>query len=95
MKTFGAGEPVKAGTYMNTSTGQFLSFQGPEKAILPTSPLAKYIKVPVGLVFLLGPILGLAYIIFVPLAGIGTLGILAMRRLRGSAITLTPKQAKQ
>ncbi len=95
MKTFGAGEPVKAGTYMNTSTGQFLSFQGPEKAILPTSPLAKYVKVPVGLVFLLAPIFGLAYIIFVPLAGIGTVGILAARRLKGGTVTLTPKQAKQ
>lgn len=95
MKTFDAGEPVKAGTYMNTSTGQFLSFQGPEKAILPTSPLAKYVKVPVGLVFLLGPIFGLAYIIFVPLAGIGTLGILAVRKLRAGQVALTPKQAKQ
>jgi hypothetical protein len=95
MKTFNAGEPVKAGTYMNTSTGQFLSFQGPEKAILPSSPLAKYVKVPIWLVFLLGPIFGLAYIIFVPLAGIGTMGILAARKLRGGIVALTPKQAKQ
>ncbi len=95
MKTYAAGEPVKAGTYMNMGTGQFLSFEGPEKAILPAGQPAKYARIPIGLVFILGPLMGLAYIIFLPLAGIGSLAVLAVRRLRGGTLSLTPKQAKQ
>jgi hypothetical protein len=95
MKTYGAGEPVKAGTYINTGTGQFISFEGPEKAILPAGQPAKYVKIPIGLVFILGPLMGLAYIIFLPLAGIGSLAVLAIHKTRGATLSLTPKQAKQ
>ncbi len=95
MKMFDAGEPVKAGTYMNTSTGQFLSFEGPEKAILPVAQTGRYVRVPVGLVFIVGPLMGLAYIIFLPLAGIGSLVMLAVRKVRGSAVALAPGQAKE
>lgn len=95
MKTYAAGEPVKAGTYMDLTTGQFLSFQGPEKAMLPAAPAAKYVRIPVGLVFILGPMAGLAYIIFLPLAGIGSLVMLPIHRLKGGEASLTPKHAKE
>ena len=95
MKTYGAGEAVKAGTYVNLDTGQFLSFEGPEKAVLPARQTAKYAQIPIGFVFILGPLLGLAYIIFLPLAGIGSLAILAVRKFRGEAGVLTAKPAKE
>ena len=95
MKTYAAGEPVKAGTYMDLTTGQFLSFEGPEKAMLPATPAGKYVRIPVGLVFVLGPMTGLAYIIFLPLAGIGSLAMLAVHKLKGADASLTPKQAKE
>ena len=94
MKRFAAGEAVVAGTYMNLATGQFLSFEGPEKSILPTAHGARYARIPLGLVFVLGPLMGLAYIIFLPLAGIGSLVVLGAYKLRGGIASLTPRHAK-
>ena len=95
MKTYVAGAPVKAGTYMDLSTGQFLSVGGAEGDRLPGKPEARYARVPVGVVLILGPIIGLAYIIFLPLAGIGSLFVVAARRLKGAVTALTPKTARE
>jgi hypothetical protein len=95
MKTYEAGATVKAGTYLDVSTGQFLTVEGSEKASLPAKPEAKYVRVPLGLVLVLGPLIGLAYIIFLPLAGIGSLVVVAIHRLKGGEASLAPKPAKE
>ena len=76
MKKYAGGEPVRGGIYVDLKTGQLLSFGRTDDAVLPGAPSTEYARVPVGFVFVLGPLAGLAYIIFLPLAGIGSLVIL-------------------
>ena len=93
MTRYSGGEKVKPGTYVNLGTGQFISVD----EHLPMLPLAKakYARIPVGLVFILGPIGGLAYIIFLPLAGIVSLVAYTGYKLRALFSPLSTKQVKQ
>jgi hypothetical protein len=79
MKKYGAGEIVRGGTYLNLGTGQLLTFDQ-EAAVLPEGKKTSYVRVPLALVFILGPVFGLAYIIFLPLMGIATLFMLATHK---------------
>jgi hypothetical protein len=79
MKKYGAGEIVRGGTYLNLATGQFLSLDQ-EAAVLPEGGESKFVRVPLALALIFGPLAGLAYIIFLPLMGIATLFMLATRK---------------
>jgi hypothetical protein len=94
MKKFTGGEPVRGGTYVDLKTGQLLSYGRTDDAVLPGAPSSTYARVPVGFVFILGPLAGLAYIIFLPLAGIGSLMILGAYKIRTWSATLVPKPVK-
>jgi hypothetical protein len=76
------GEEVTKGTYLHLATGQFVQIVE-EGAMLPETASTKYVKVPLALVFIAGPLIGLAYIIFLPLAGIGSVFILVAFKVRG------------
>jgi hypothetical protein len=94
MKKYDGGESVIGGTYMDLKTGQLLSFARTDDAILPGTPSVKYVRIPVGMVFVLGPLAGLAYIIFLPLAGIGSMVILTGYKIRSWTAPLIPKPVK-
>ena len=79
MKRLTGGKPVQGGTYVDLKTGQLVSFGKADHTILPGTPSDTYARLPIGLVFVLGP---LAYIIFLPLAGIGDLVILTGSKIR-------------
>ncbi len=95
MKKYVGGEQVRGGTYMDMETGQLLSFAGTDEAVLPVTRSAKYVRVPVGFVCILGPLAGLAYIIFLPLAGIASLAVLTAHKVRAWTAPLVPKHGKQ
>ncbi len=61
----GAGNS-RSGTYLDMSTGEFIRID----ANTPLPERASLKKVPGCLVLLAGPIIGVAYIIFLPLAAI-------------------------
>jgi hypothetical protein len=94
MKRYAGGEPVQGGVYVDVKTGQLVSFGRKEDAVLPGTVSTRYARVPVGFVLVLGPLAGLAYIIFLPLAGIGSLVILAGYKVRAWSATLMPKPVK-
>ena len=94
MKKYAGGEKVTGGTYVDLKTGQLLSFGRTDKTVLPGAASSAYARVPVGFVFILGPLAGLAYIIFLPLAGIGSLVILTGYKIRAWSATLVPKPVK-
>ncbi len=80
MERYLGGDAAGKGTYVDLTTGQFLSF--PEATILPGTAATRYYRVPVWVVIVAGPLMGLAYIIFLPLVAIGSLVAMALYRVR-------------
>ena len=78
------GHKVEAGTYWDTSTGERVEVE--QVQVLPGNDHTIYIKAKSGLVLLAGPILGLAFAIFLPFIGIAmTLGQVG-RKVSDSAV---------
>jgi hypothetical protein len=65
------GEEAKRGNYWNFSTGERVRLE--EETILPGDSSAIYVKCHPVALLLVGPFMGLAYAIFLPLVGIGML----------------------
>jgi hypothetical protein len=68
MRKFKGGHKVGKGTYWNTSTGRREDVT--DEAVLPGDDNSSYLKVPSIVVLLLGPVLGLLYVITLPFIGI-------------------------
>ena len=62
------GHKVEQGTYWDTSTGERVEVEG--QLVLPGNDHTIYIKAKSGLVLIAGPILGLAFALFLPFIGI-------------------------
>ena len=93
MKRYEGGDKVKKGTYLNLTTGEFLSLSA-ESSALPDPATTRYLSVPIGLVLVAGPVIGLAYIIFLPLAGIGSLVMLAAHKIANVRLA-TPDRSSE
>ncbi|MDP2948242.1 MAG: hypothetical protein Q8P22_01725 [Chloroflexota bacterium] len=61
------GEAVRAGTYWNSKTWEFVTIAQDGEA-LPTREGVSYYRAPLPLVFVAGPFVGLAFIVFLPIA---------------------------
>lgn len=86
MKRYNGGETVPRGVYLNLSDWELIQLYGDIPA-LPGNGEVKYIKVPAVLAVLGGPFAGLAFIIFLPLAGIiGIISFLAYKMAWGALI---------
>lgn len=89
------GSLVSKGTYLSLREGEFVSV--PEEGdILPGSSDQTFVRVPLVLVLVLGPILGLLFVVFLPMAVPLVVGMLLIQRfrrrvpeLRDSAIRVT------
>jgi len=62
------GHKVEAGTYWDTSTGERVEVE--QVQVLPGNDHTIYIRAKSGLVLLAGPVLGLAFALFLPFIGI-------------------------
>ncbi|MCL5962696.1 MAG: hypothetical protein M1358_25865 [Chloroflexi bacterium] len=62
-----ANEGVGGGTYLNLKQGDFINIEE-EGGILPGTADVTYVKVPAPAMLVLGPILGLMFVIFLPMA---------------------------
>jgi hypothetical protein len=82
MKTKTRGEGRKGATLVSLATGRFLGREEEDAFGNGETPDGG-LKVPALLVLVLGPVLALGYIIFVPLAGMATLAMFIGRRLKG------------
>ncbi len=79
-KRYCGGEKVPQGFYWNRATGEFFQSSAPG-TVLPGGSDKQYIRVPAPLVLMVGPLLGLGYVIFLPLVGIVVLLAFVMRQL--------------
>lgn len=82
MFTYKGGSRVSRGTYWNLRKG--LRVDVAEEDILPGNGGATYLKMPMAVMLLSGPVIGLVYAILMPIIGIATVAILgAYRVLKG------------
>lgn len=80
-KRFPGGALVKDGTYLDLREGAFVSIPQ-DGDHLPGGGDRTFIKAPLSLVLVLGPLLGLLFVIFLPLAVPLLVGTLLVQRLR-------------
>lgn len=80
-RKYHGGEWVKSGAYMNTRTAEFASTPrgGGE---LPGQAGARYIRVPVAVVMFAGPLMGLLFVILLPLAGVLAIPVVLFRSVQ-------------
>jgi hypothetical protein len=79
MNTYQGTANVEAGIYFNRAIWKFESME--EAGRLPGTVEDRFIRVPAVALLVAGPILGLAYAIFLPLIGFLMLGRLIVRKL--------------
>jgi hypothetical protein len=80
------GQKVESGTYWDVMTGLRVDFD--QEGTLPGGSGSKYLKASSGAILLLGPILGLAYIVFLPIMGIVTALALMVQKTLGGVFGL-------
>lgn len=90
MRTYRGGERAPSGIYCGLRSGEIHQFSA-EETTLPGNPEARYVRVPVLLVLVAGPLTGLAFVVFLPLVGI--IGLLAFLVHRTVRMTLSAARA--
>lgn len=75
-----ANTVVKGGTYINLKQGEFVNISE-EEGILPGKDDVRYVRVPAAAMLLLGPLFGLLFVVFLPLAVPLVLLSMAAKRL--------------
>jgi len=80
------GQKVGSGTYWDVMTGLRVDID--QEGTLPGGNGSKYLKAPSSAILLLGPILGLAYVVFLPIMGIVTALSLLVQKTLGTLFGL-------
>jgi hypothetical protein len=88
------GETVKGGVYWSMTEGEFISVPG-DGGILAGSARDQYMKAPLPLVLILGPVMGLAFAMFLPLSGLLVLIPFLAAKMRGAAAPSAARAALQ
>jgi hypothetical protein len=80
-RKYHGGERVHSGAYLNTRTAEFASIPrgGGE---LPGAGQTMYIRVPAAAVMFVGPLMGLLFVILLPLAGVLAIPVVFFRLLQ-------------
>jgi hypothetical protein len=81
-----AGQKVGKGTYWELMSGQRVDFE--QEGILPGGKEALYLKTSSSAILFLGPILGVAYVMFMPIMGVVTILAFAVRKIFGKPFIL-------
>ena len=85
MKRYYGTEIGPKGVYFNRTTGEFIN-QG-EAGVLPGDNRVMYLRVPQLMAIVLGPFTGLAFVLFLPFAGItGAVAFLGYKVWRGAKV---------
>ncbi|MEK7848026.1 MAG: hypothetical protein AAB270_03795 [Chloroflexota bacterium] len=80
-KRYYGGDKVKGGAYVNLRTAEFTSIPK-GGGTLPGALQARYIRVPAIAVVFAGPLMGLAFVILLPLAGVLAIPVVLYRVLQ-------------
>src|SRR5512135_3841638 len=80
------GQRVASGTYWDVMTGLRVDFD--QEGTLPGGNGATYLKASSSVIVILGPILGLAYVVLLPIMGIVTALSLTVQKVLGGVFGL-------
>ena len=80
------GQRVGCGTYWDVMNGARIDFD--QEGTLPGGDGATYLKASSSAILLLGPVLGLAYVVVLPILGIVTVLSLMVQRVVGGLFSL-------
>jgi len=89
MLTYKSGNSVGKGTYWELTTGQRIDVA--HEAVLMGGGNAGYFKMPAVVLLLVGPLIGLLYVILMPLIGMVTVAVLALRSILGGLYDLAAR----
>lgn len=78
MFTKRGGHAVGEGTFWNVTSGQRVDIKG--NGVLPGDAESRYFKMSSPVLLALGPVIGLAYVVLLPVIGIVTVATLAAER---------------
>jgi hypothetical protein len=100
MTTYHGNSKVKSGYYFSTST-LAVEVIGEEGGRLPGGSTTRYYSVPFPLLFAIIPVVGLAFLMFLPMIGFALLGVAMAKSVTGRlhegagalAATVAPSQA--
>ena len=86
MHTYKGGQKVGKGTYWNFSNGTRVDIS--DEGILPGDTSATYTRFPPGIVLLVGPVIGLCYVIALPFMAVGTVLALVGKKVVSSLLNV-------
>lgn len=89
MVKYKGGSRVGKGTYWNLRKGLRVDVAGEE--LLPGDAASTYFKIPLAVMLLSGPFIGLAYAILMPFIGIGTVVVIGISALFKGLYNLAAK----
>lgn len=83
------GQTVGKGVYWDLSAGKRIDIDN--EGVLPGDESATYIKLATGIVLVLGPVFGLAYVIILPFMAIGTVAVLLVSKVSRAVLNLASR----
>jgi hypothetical protein len=87
------GRKVPAGFYFNKSNWEIVTVSGKKGGVLPGDAKTDYAKVPAVAMLVAAPVLGAAFVIFLPVIGFGLLATAAWKKAFRPVETPAHKQA--
>jgi hypothetical protein len=86
MLSYKAGQRVGKGTYWDLANGQRIEVE--QESILSGEASSTYFRIPMGVMLLAGPIIGLFYVISLPFIGIATIVTLTAGKVANGFLSL-------
>jgi hypothetical protein len=86
MFTYLGGNMAGRGTYWDVSTGHRIDIAG--EGVLPGENKTRYVKASSVVMLLFGPIIGLAYVVFLPIMGIVTVTAMIVQKVFGGMLNV-------
>jgi hypothetical protein len=89
------GSKVPAGFYFNKANWEIVTISGKKGGLLPGNAGTDYFKVPAGAMLVAAPVLGAAFVIFLPVIGFGLLATAAWKKAFHTVEAPKPAAARQ
>jgi hypothetical protein len=86
MLTYNGGYTAGRGTYWDISSGHRIDMES--EGVLPGENKTRYLKASSVVMLLFGPILGLAYVVFLPIMGIATVAAMIVQKVFGGMLNV-------
>jgi hypothetical protein len=91
--TTNGGSRVPAGFYFNKANWEIVTISGKKGGLLPGNAATDYFRVPAGAMLVAAPVLGAAFVIFLPVIGFGLLATAAWKKAFRTVETPKPAAA--